>query len=213
MVCKKCGATLEDGSNYCIICDKYVDAIDETEVGMDKDDKSPFAIYNKSAEILIEKKQGPKKSYIVLVAFLSIVLIGVAVFLLNYEDRSYGKIVNQHYTSVFNGDEEKYQASFVDRYYIFNKDEIKDYYDTIQADKASGTKYSYKILSAKRLVSDQKDRKENELKEEMNSEVAIKEIYKVEVEVKREASKGTTETTEIAWAIKQEGQWYIYIEY
>lgn len=209
-ICKKCGSQLDEDSNYCIICDRFVDAIDETEAGMDKDDASPYAIYNKTAQLVKEDQKGSKIKLGLFVG-VALVVLAVAIYMImNYSKNTYEGLVKEHYEALYNGDESAYYNTFMKEFSEKNKEALEHGYTSVQAELSGGIKYTYRIDSTDKIVGEQKELFAVEVGNNTGKEVKLSQLYEITMNITRDEGGKLTESVDTIWVIKVKGNWYIY---
>lgn len=207
-VCKICGTKLNDDDNYCVICDKYVDAIDETERGIDKDDKSAFAVYNKSVNVMVEKKSNAKVIVFAVIGVL--IVLATVLYFVTYPSRSYGKIVEKYYHSMFEGIEKDYKESLLDEYLSSNKDKAEIRFLAYSTLNVEGCDFKYEIDKATKLSKDEKEELVRDIKDCTGADVDVSQAFKVNVTIEVKNGIDTTTGNETVWVVKISGKNYIF---
>ena len=205
-VCKNCGAKLPDDDNFCVICDKYVDAIDDSELGLDKQE-STFAVYNKPTSVILEKKS--KISSIILAIIGIAIIIGTIYYFSNLKNFQYKNAVGEFYDTIFAGNETAYRDLVLPPLVTGDNYRVEKKYLDISSLKVDN-KLSYKILSASKVDGSDVDVMVGNIGKIYDGEVKLSGVYEIEVEINGKQKE--ISYTETIYVVKFNGKQYIYFE-
>ena len=207
-VCKICGAKLNDNDNFCIICNKFVDSVDETELGIDKQE-SAFAVYNKPTSVVIEKKS---KLGAIIFAALGILIIGWAVYyLVNYKDIQYGKTVDKYYFNLFNSNQSAYESMILPELKDSRYEVVERRYLDNASLRVDDPNIKYEIKNSTKVARDDLDILVGDINDLSGKNIKISYGYKVNVHIVATGS-AVTSYDETIYVLKVRGKQYIYFE-
>lgn len=205
-VCKICGAKLPEDDNFCIICNKFVDGIDESEVGLDRQE-SAFAVYNKPTSVVIEKKSKLGAIFFAIIGIA--IIIGTIYYFSNLKNFQYQKIVEEYYVTIFENNEVAYKDLVLPELVEGDNYRVEKKFLDIKALSGSNN-LEYKIDKAKKVDSSDVDILIGNINKISGKNIKLSGVYEIDVTISKTAND--VPYTDTIYVVKSGGKQYIYFE-
>ncbi|MBE5964890.1 MAG: hypothetical protein IJY81_02935 [Lachnospiraceae bacterium] len=208
--CKICGTQLDDGENYCVICDRYVDdeIIEENVSEVVSEDEEIEEAEYVQKKYVINNPMDPKKVIAVVIASIAVIIMAIVLPDKLLENKSNEPLLNM-YTALIQQDYEAYKATYLPFETDMTEGKRDKAIETIQSNfDSADTILDYKIISNEK--QDRKDvRKYLKLIYEVKN-IDMQTCRKVVVEVTSINDEGITETKKLSYYIvKYKKKWYV----